>query len=80
VVAVPTKSICGSEAAVQARWAASVVRQTSNTRLVERNTLTCRQCHGRRSRKVLSFSTEPMFKGDCHDEAIFDREGLKVLS
>jgi IS1 family transposase len=53
-----TRSICGSEAAVQTRWAASVVSQTIHTSVVERNTLPCRQCHGRLSRKVLSFSTD----------------------
>ena len=44
------------EAAVQARLAASPVSQTINTSFVERNNLTCRQCNGRLSRKVLSFS------------------------
>jgi hypothetical protein len=58
VVEVTTKISFGSEAAGQARWAASVVSQTINTSFVARNNLTCRQCHGRLSRKVLSFSKE----------------------
>ena len=56
MVEVTTRIIFGSEAAVQTRLAASVVRQTINTSFVERNNLTCRQCNGRLSRKVLSFS------------------------
>ena len=55
---VTTKIIFGSEAAVQARLAVSPVRQTMNTRVVERNHLTWRQCHGRLSRTVLSFSND----------------------
>jgi len=47
-----------SEAAVQARLAASLVSQTINTSFVERHNLTCRQCNGRLSRKVLSFSKD----------------------
>jgi len=58
VVEVTTKSIFGSEAAVQVRLAASTVSQTINTSFVERNNLTCRQCNGRLARKVLSFSKE----------------------
>jgi hypothetical protein len=58
VVEVTTKIIFGSEAAVQARLAASGVSQTINTSFVERNNLTCRQCNGRLSRKVLSFSKD----------------------
>jgi IS1 family transposase len=58
VVEVTTKIIFGSEAAVQARLAASLVSQTINTSFVERNNLTCRQCNGRLSRKVLSFSKD----------------------
>ena len=58
VVEVTTKIIFGSEAAVQARLAASTVSQTINTSFVERNNLTCRQCNGRLARKVLSFSKE----------------------
>jgi IS1 family transposase len=58
VVEVTTQIIFGSEAAVQARLAASPVRQTINTSFVERNNLPCRQCHGRLSRKVLSFSKD----------------------
>jgi len=58
VVEVTTKIIFGSEAAVQARLAASVVSQTINTSFVERNNLTCRQCNGRLSRQVLSFSKD----------------------
>jgi IS1 family transposase len=56
VVKVTTKIIFGSEEAVQNRLAASPVSQTINTSFVERNNLTCRQCNGRLSRKVLSFS------------------------
>ena len=58
VVEVTTKIIFGSEAAVQARLAVSPVSQTINTSFVERNNLTCRQCNGRLSRKVLSFSKD----------------------
>jgi IS1 family transposase len=58
VVEVTTKISCGSEAAVPARLAASPVRQTLTTRCVERHNLTCRPCHGRRARKVLSFSKD----------------------
>src|SRR5262245_53555547 len=58
VVEVTTKIIFGSEAAVQARLGASTVSQTINTSFVERNNLTCRQCHGQLARKVLSFSTD----------------------
>jgi hypothetical protein len=58
VVEVTTTIIFGSEAAVQARLAASPVRQTINTSFVERHNLTSRQCHGRLSRKVLSFSKD----------------------
>jgi IS1 family transposase len=58
VVEVTTKIIFGSEAAVQARLAASTVSQTINTSFVERNNLTCRQCNGRLARKVLSFSKD----------------------
>src|SRR4029453_7073463 len=56
VVEVTTKIIFGSEAAVQARLAAPPLSQKINTSFVERNNLTCRQCNGRLSRKVLSFS------------------------
>src|SRR4029453_16045823 len=56
VVEVTTKIIFGSEAAVQARLAASPVSQTINTSFVERKNLPRRQCNGRLSRKVLSFS------------------------
>ena len=48
----------GSEEAVQARLAASPVSQSINTSFVERNNLTCRQCNGRLSRKVLSVSKD----------------------
>jgi IS1 family transposase len=58
VVEVTTRIIFGSEAAVQTRLATSVVSQTINTSFVERNNLTCRQCSGRLSRKVLSFSKD----------------------
>ena len=58
VVEVTTKSIFGSEAAVQARLAASTSSQAINTSFVERNNLPCRQCNGRLSRKVLSFSKD----------------------
>jgi IS1 family transposase len=58
VVEVTTKIIFGSEAAVQARLAASTVSQTINTSFVERHNLPCRQCNGRLARKVRSFSTD----------------------
>ena len=58
MVEVTTKIIFGSEAAVQAHVAASPVSQMINTSFVERNNLTCRQCNGRLSRKVLSFSKD----------------------
>ena len=58
VVEVTTKIIFGSEAAVQARLAVSPVSRMINTSFVERNNLTCRQCNGRLSRKVLSFSKD----------------------
>jgi hypothetical protein len=57
-VEVTTKIIFGSAAAVQARLAASPVRQTITTSFVARNNLTCRQCHGRLSRKVRRFSQD----------------------
>jgi hypothetical protein len=55
---VTTTLIFGLEEAVQHRLAASTVSQTINTSFVERNNLTCRQCNGRLSRKVLSFSKD----------------------
>ena len=58
VVQVTTKIIFGTEGAVQDRLAVSRVSQTIKTSFVERNNLTCRQCHGRLSRKVLSFSKD----------------------
>jgi IS1 family transposase/transposase-like protein len=58
VVKVTTKIIFGTEEAVQHRLAVSPVSQTINTSFVERNNLTCRQCNGRLSRKVLSFSKD----------------------
>ena len=58
MVEVTTKIIFGSEAAVPARMAASWVSQTIHTSLVERTNLPCRQCNGRLSRKVLSFSKD----------------------
>jgi IS1 family transposase/transposase-like protein len=58
IIRVTTTIIFGSEAAVQARLAASTVSQSINTSFVERNNLTCRQCNGRLSRKVLSFSKD----------------------
>ena len=45
-------------APIQGRLAASTTSQTINTSFVERNNLTCRQCNGRLSRKVLSFSKD----------------------
>jgi IS1 family transposase len=57
-VQVTTTIIFGSEEAVQDRLAASTVSQTINTSFVERHNLTCRQCNGRLSRKVLSFSKD----------------------
>jgi IS1 family transposase len=57
-VEVTPKLIVGSEAAVPARLAASPVRQTLNTSCVERNNLPGRQCHGRLSRTVRSFSKD----------------------
>jgi hypothetical protein len=53
-----TTIIFGSAEAVQARLATSTVSQTINTSFVERNNLMCRQCNGRLSRKVLSFSKD----------------------
>ena len=58
VVKVTTKVVFGSEEAVQSRLVASSASQTINTSFVERNNLTCRQCNGGLSRKVLSFSKE----------------------
>ena len=58
VVQVTTKIIFGTEEAVQDRLAVSTVSQIINTSFVERNNLTCRQCNGRLSRKVLSFSKD----------------------
>ncbi len=58
VVEVTTKVIFGSEDAIQTRLLASPVSETINTSFVERNNLTCRQCNGRLSRKVLSFSKD----------------------
>jgi hypothetical protein len=58
VVKVTTKIIFGTEEAVRHRLAVSPVSQTINTSFVERNNLTCRQCNGRLSRKVLSFSKD----------------------
>jgi IS1 family transposase len=58
VVRVTTTIIFGSEGAVQDRLTTSLVSQTINTSFVERNNLTCRQCNGRLSRKVLSFSKD----------------------
>jgi IS1 family transposase len=58
VVEVTTKVIFGSEEAIQECLLASDVSQTVNTSFVERHNLTCRQCNGRMSRKVLSFSKE----------------------
>ena len=43
---------------MQVCLAASTVSRTINTSFVERNNLTCRQCNGRLSRKVLSFSKD----------------------
>jgi IS1 family transposase len=58
VVEVTTKVVFGTEEAIQARLDASTVSETINTSFVERNNLTCRQCNGRLSRKVLSFSKD----------------------
>ena len=58
VVEVTTKVVFGTEDAIQARLDASTVSETINTSFVERNNLTCRQCNGRLSRKVLSFSKD----------------------
>lgn len=58
VVEVTTQVICGDERRIQAHLSASPVSQTINTSFIERNNLTCRQCNGRLSRKVLSFSKE----------------------
>jgi len=58
VVEVTTKVIFGSPEAIQSRLQASLVSQSINTSFVERNNLTCRQCNGRLSRKVLSFSKD----------------------
>ena len=56
VIDVTTRIICGDEEAIQARLDLSPASQTINTSYVERNNLTCWQCNGRLSRKVLSFS------------------------
>lgn len=58
VVQVTKKVIFGRPAAIESRLAASTTSQTINTSFVERNNLTCRQCNGRLSRKVLSFSKD----------------------
>lgn len=58
VVQVTTKIIFGTEEAGQDRVAVSTVSQTINPSFVERHNLTCRQCKGRLSRKVLSFSKD----------------------
>ena len=58
VVAVTQKIVFGRPADIQARLQASSVSRTINTSFVERNNLTCRQCNGRLSRKVLSFSKD----------------------
>ena len=58
VAEVATRIICGDEAAIQGRLQASPASQTINTSYVERNNLTCRQCNGRLSRKVLRFSKD----------------------
>ena len=58
VAEVTTRIICGDEAAIQGRLQASPASQTINTSYVERNNLTCRQCNGRLSRKVLRFSKD----------------------
>lgn len=58
VAEVTKKVVFGSAQAIEARLAASTVSQTINTSFVERNNLTCRQCNGRLSRKVLSFSKD----------------------
>jgi hypothetical protein len=53
---VTTKISFGLAAAVPARLAASVVRQTIHTSCVARHHLTCRPCKGRLARQVLSFA------------------------
>lgn len=58
VVEVTKKVIFGAPEAIAACLAASTTSQTINTSFVERNNLTCRQCNGRLSRKVLSFSKD----------------------
>ena len=58
VVEVTQKVVFGCDEAIEACLAASAVSQTINTSFVERNNLTCRQCNGRLSRKVLSFSKD----------------------
>lgn len=58
VVEVTKKIIFGTELAIQAHLDASISSETINTSFVERNNLTCRQCNGRLSRKVLSFSKD----------------------
>ncbi len=58
VVEVTTKVVFGTEEAIQAHLDASTTSETINTSFVERNNLTCRQCNGRLSRKVLSFSKD----------------------
>ncbi|MCZ7569021.1 MAG: IS1 family transposase [Ardenticatenaceae bacterium] len=58
VVEMTTQVIFGSEAAIQARLAASEVSETINTSFIERQNLTGRQCNGRLARKGLSFSQD----------------------
>lgn len=56
-VQVTPKTILGSEAAIQARLAASTPSQTINTSFVERNNLTCRQGTRVRQRPDLQGAT-----------------------
>ncbi len=58
VVEITTKVIFGSQEEFQKRLENSNVSETINTSFVERVNLTCRQCNGRLSRKVLSFSKD----------------------
>jgi len=58
VVKVTKKLIFGTESRLQERLKASTASRTVNTSFVERNNLTCRQCNGRLSRRVLAFSKD----------------------
>ncbi|MBV7331447.1 hypothetical protein KFU94_25070 [Chloroflexi bacterium TSY] len=58
VVKVTKRLVFGTESRLQELLNASTASKTVNTSFVERNNLTCRQCNGRLSRKVLSYSKD----------------------